>query len=66
MVNSRLKTTQRYFSGIHGMSLMRILRKGHFLYIRVVMHAQLTTSTKLPKIKYRFYGFDGDLIDINN
>ena len=48
------------------MSLMRILSKGHFLYIGVVMHALLTTSTKLLKIKYRFYGCDGDLIDINN
>ena len=44
---------------------MRILSKGHFLYIRVVMHALLTTSTKLLEIKYRFCGFDDDLIDIN-
>ena len=69
MVNSRLKTTRRHFCGIygiHGMSSMKMLSKGHFLYIRVVMHTLLITSTKLLEIKYRFYGFDGDLIDINN
>ena len=66
MVNSRVKTTQRHFCGIHGMSSMRILRNGHFLYIGVVMHALLTISTKLLEIKYRFYGFDGDLIETNS
>ena len=65
-VNSRLKNTQRIFSGIHGMPLMRMCRKNDSLpYIRG-SHAILATSPKLLDIKSEVHRSGGDLIETNN
>ena len=36
--------------------------KWHFLYIRG-RENQITNRTKLLNVKYKFYGFSGDLIE---
>ena len=40
-------------------------RKGHFLYIPEY-EDQITTCAKLLNIKYKFYGFSGELIESIN
>ena len=42
---------------------MRRRRKLHFLYVSG-RDDQIITSTKLLNIKYKFYGFSGDLTEI--
>ena len=46
------------FSGIHGMPLMRMHGKKDSFCTSGGNHALFNTSTKLPGIRYKFYGPD--------
>ena len=70
-VNSRLKNTQKHFSGINIIFLMRTHRKknnGHFLYIDpgVVTIKLLIASNCLVLSYYKVYRFSSNLIQASN
>ena len=68
-VDYRVKNTQRYFSGMHGMSLTRMRRrrkKKDTSCTSRVGTIKIATGATLFNINYEFYGFSGDLIETIN
>ena len=54
MVISRLKSTQWHFYRIHGMSLTRMHKKGHFLLYIKGRSVIIATGFNLLDTKYKF------------
>ena len=71
LVNSRLKNSQWHFCGIHEMSYHGCVEEGQKKNMILSVHQgyrddQIATCAKLLNIKYKFYGFSGNLIETIN